>query len=80
MAICSISIGFSQDTKNSIEDIRTNLDSAADTLQRSEALHLESKRLLLENARLLRKLVGMPGALHIADREESESDTATDRE
>jgi hypothetical protein len=73
-------IGFSAEFQKSVEEIRERIDQAVTDLTRATELLAEAnnlnfraKRLLLENARLMRKLIGLPGALHIAD-EEGESD------
>ena len=73
-------IGFSEEFRNSVGKVRQRLFDAADSLEKIDAKLarlsedlFRTRRLLLENARLMRKLIGLPGALHIAD-DEGESD------
>lgn len=62
-----IEIGFDAECRSSLEEMCERLDRAAQLLEETTHLQLEAKRLLLENSRLLRRLVGGRQTLHIAD-------------
>ena len=84
-----IEIGFSDEHQRLFDEFRTNIQRAADDLEKAaclmaevKELNLRAKRLLLENARLMRQAVGGPAAMHIADEGDEmggdERDTNTD--
>lgn len=77
-----IEFGFSEDYEAAIDSLReamlqseSSLADIARMLAEANGLLLRNKRLLLRAARDLEKLIGAPGAIHIA---EGDGETGSD--